>query len=222
MLRFKPLLLATAAAAIVFSSFPATAEAGPLLDWLRNRCRRPCAPQCFPQPQVVQSPCTTTCMQTCSRVVVNYVPYTAYRCNWERVPVTTYRPVTNTDPCTGCTVTCQRPCTTYSWRMRQVPYTTYRPVYRTETYQRPVTYTSYQPTMVQQPAVIQPSTCNTCTTGFAGTPVVQTPVNVPNGTLSTGGTYSTPQSVITTPADSQPTLNPETMQKPIIIDRRDP
>jgi hypothetical protein len=72
--------------------------------------------------------CMKTCQQTCSRTVVNYVPYTAYRTSWKRVPVTTYKPVTNSDPCTGCTVTCMRPCTTYTYQMQfptrlSVPFT---------------------------------------------------------------------------------------------------
>ena len=83
--------------------------------------------------------CMKTCQQTCSRTVVNYVPYTAYRTAYKRVPVTQYRPETNTDPCTGCTVTCMKPCTTYTYQCQRVPYTTYRPVYRQETYKVPVT-----------------------------------------------------------------------------------
>jgi hypothetical protein len=37
----------------------------------------------------------------CSRVVVNYVPHTAYRTTWEQVPVTQYRPVTTHRPLHG-------------------------------------------------------------------------------------------------------------------------
>lgn len=83
--------------------------------------------------------CMKTCQKTCSRTVVNYVPYTAYRTAYKRVPVTQYRPETNTDPCTGCVVTCMKPCTTYTYQCQRVPYTTYRPVYRQETYKVPVT-----------------------------------------------------------------------------------
>ena len=130
----------------------ATADAGPLLDWIRGRrvSRQatpplPGAAPCGQPNACATGSCTTTCMQTCQRVVVNYVPCTAYRSSWDRVPVTTYRQTTSTDPCSGCTVTCNRPCTTYTYRMKQVPYTTYRPVYRTETYQVPVTYTTPAP-----------------------------------------------------------------------------
>lgn len=109
--------------------------------------------------------CMKTCQKTCSRTVVNYVPYTAYRTSWKRVPVTSYRPVTNQDPCTGCTVTCMRPCTTYTYQMQRVPYTTQRPVYRTETYKVPVT------TITNDCA--SSSGCDTCSTGLQGAPVQQ-------------------------------------------------
>ncbi len=201
----------------------AEAQAGPLLDWIRSwrcwRCAQPCA-----QPALVASPCTTcqtTCQQTCSRVVVNYVPCTAYRTCWERVPVTQYRQTTTTDPCTGCTVTCQRPCTTYSWRMKQVPYTTYRPVYRRETYQVPVTYTTQ----------VAASPCATCDTGCGNGCSVPIQYQAPAGTINPGttvtpyyqptpaqgGTVIQSEATGTTPAaDLRPSLNTQDLQRPII------
>ncbi len=170
MLRPKSLILTMAIAAVSMLSVPADAEAGPLLDWFRG-LRRPAAPTCCPPspcaPQTASAApnpcglqpgqCMTTCQQECSRTVVSYVPYTAYRTNWKRVPVTSYKPVTNSDPCTGCTVTCMRPCTTYTYQMQRVPYTTYRPCYRTETYKVPVTTITNDccPT----------NSCDTCNTG---------------------------------------------------------
>lgn len=145
--------LALLTAAAVFT--PSTAEAGPLLDWLRrgcgckSGCGTPAAPAAYAgMPVAAANPncglqpgqCQVTCNQTCSRTVVNYVPYTAYRTSWEQVPVTQYKPVTNSDPCTGCSVTCMKPCTSYVWQAKQVPYTTYRACYRTENYTVPVTY----------------------------------------------------------------------------------
>lgn len=103
--------------------------------------------------------CMKTCQQTCSRTVVNYVPYTAYRTAYKRVPVTQYRPETNTDPCTGCTVTCMKPCTSYTYQCQRVPYTTYRPVYRQETYKVPVT------TITNDCSTGTCAPCNTCNTG---------------------------------------------------------
>lgn len=73
---------------------------------------------------------------TCAPVTVGYAPTglcnlcptpTAatptirYRTTLTRVPVTSYRPVTTTDPATGCPVTCLQPCTTYRWQFKRVP-----------------------------------------------------------------------------------------------------
>ncbi len=206
-----------------------TAHAGPLFDWLfhRNRC---CTTALAP-PVASCGTCQTTCQQTCTRVVVNYVPQTAYRCEWERIPVTTYQQTSSTDPCTGCTVTCNRPCTTYTWQMKQVPYTTYRPVYTQQTYQVPVTYTS----QVAMP--VASAGCSTCA-GFTPTvnaaPVYTAPagtIQAPVGTATqyyqaapaTGGTIYQPTQVIgsgTTEADLRPSLdvNPQQMNRPIIIE----
>ena len=235
MLRVKVILLTTAMIATQWCAAP-TAEAGPLLDWLRGLRRRPCN-TCFQQPITYQptsytgvanpynlqpGQCARTCNQTCSRVVVNYVPYTAYRTNWKRVPVTQYRPETNTDPCTGCTVTCMKPCTTYNWQMQRVPYTTYRPVYRTENYTVPVT------TITNGCATGTCGPCNTCTTGLPTTGVLpqSSSVIAPNGTVGTTGGYQvTPGASVPTyaggnAADAAPfinsTDNPQNSQRPII------
>ena len=90
---------------------PSDAQAGPLLDWLRNRCRprtntllqgqqagcNTCATPTTAQFAGTANPaglqpgqCMRTCNQTCSRTVVNYVPQTAYRTSWKRVPNTQY------------------------------------------------------------------------------------------------------------------------------------
>jgi hypothetical protein len=55
---------------------------------------------------------------------------TRRRWTYSRIPTTTYRPVTTTDPCTGCSVTSYRPETRYSllpW-LRRESYTVYSPV----------------------------------------------------------------------------------------------
>lgn len=257
MSQIKTLLLAVAVVAVPMLSAPSDATAGPLLDWIRG-CRRPSlcgrktacnTPQvaayapnaCGLQP----GQCMKTCQQTCSRTVVNYVPCTAYRTNWTRVPVTQYKPVTNSDPCTGCTVTCMRPCTTYTYQMQRVPYTTYRPEYRTESYQVPVT------TITNDCAT---GDCGTCATGNCGTvaagdmgcttcgqsnlgptmapgPATNFSPTQPNsgngtyyeypnsnppaGALNTGGTYD----ATTQPADLVPTLsgsNPQASVRPVL------
>ena len=174
------------------------------------------------------------------------MPQTAYRTCYKRVPVTQYRPVTNSDPCTGCTVTCMKPCTSYTYQVQRVPYTTYRPVYRTESYKVPVT------TITNDCAT---GTCGTCPTSTGGTVAnfaPQTgcstcgvnnavpaqnfgPQNLGSSTrqaptAATTQTYlvdpstglSTEDSFNSTAADQQPALNlngitnPQTLQRPVL------
>ena len=219
MFRIKFLCIAVMTV-VTIGAITESAQAGPLLDWLRGRFgRNRCCTALQPAvPVTAASPCNTcqtSCTQTCQRTVVNYVPYTAYRTSWECVPVTSYRPQSNTDPCTGCTVTCMRPCTTYSYRAKQVPYTTYRPVYSTQTYQVPMTITS------QAPAV---GGCNTCSLPatfqqfqqpVTGMPATTVPT-ITGSTINTNGSFTTTPSTGTpTPADTQPQLQ----QRPIIIEQ---
>lgn len=238
MFRFKIALLTLVITGVQWIAYTPDADAGLLRDWLR-RARRPFAQTA--QPLVANTTgsiaglqpgqCARTCQQTCSRVVVNYVPCTSYRTSYERVPVTQFRPQTTSDPCTGCTVTCMRPCTTYTYRTKRVPYTTYRPVYRTETYRVPVTTITNDCNTC--------STCSTCpTAGVAtGGQVIggsQTTNSIPqqqfNGTLSTNGGFGVqegsgtsttlPGTTITplpTPADSVPSIiNPQNSNRSVI------
>ena len=207
------------------------ADAGPLLDWLRgkkNNCCRSAQPAYGYYPTAATSAqyagtaqnaynlqpgqCMKTCQQTCSRTVVNYVPTTEYRTNWNRVPVTQYRPVTNSDPCTGCTVTCMKPCTTYTYQMQRVPYTTYKPVYRTETYKVPVT------------TITNDCATGNCSTGCCSSGCCSSaPAGAPTGCATCGSAptatnFAPTQNYAPTPAydsgsfpaDTAPVLAPET------------
>ena len=78
---------------------------------------------------VVAAPACAPCTQTC-----NYVPQTCYRSVITSVPVTTYRPVSTCDPCTGCPRTVLQPVTAYMQQTQLVPYTSYRPVMSTSCY----------------------------------------------------------------------------------------
>ncbi len=257
MSRVRNTIIAFTVAATCMAVLPTEANAdGPLRRWLRslrgNRVTDNCGCETSPYsyaPATTQTAnyapnpynlqpgqCMKTCQQTCSRTVVNYVPYTAYRTQYNRVPVTQYRPETKSDPCTGCTVTCMKPCTTYTYQVQRVPYTTYRPVYRQETYKVPVT------TITNGCATGACGTCQTCDTGTcqtcvtggaagnyaptgmnsvphstytngAPTPTTATRYeDVPNGTLSpSGSVYGS------APADQTPALpNPVTMQRPFL------
>ena len=234
MSRFKIVLLTAMVTCGQWVLLAQDVDAGCLRDWFR-RWRRPAAQQVPAYPTTAYSvagnyaglqpgQCMKTCQQTCSRVVVNYVPCTSYRTTYERVPVTTYRPQTSSDPCTGCSVTCMRPCTTYTYRTRRVPYTTYRPVYRTQTYRVPVT------TIVNDCNSCSTAASPTCDTCATGTPVYGQPTlgavqgqTYPGGTISTNGTYGTqpviPGATVTplpTPADSTPGINPQESNRSII------
>ena len=151
--------------------------------------------------------CMKTCNKTCSRTVVNYVPYTAYRTNWKKVPVTQYRPVTSSDPCTGCTMTCMKPCTTYTYQCQRVPYTTYRPVYRQEQYTVPVT------TITNDCSNGSCNTCDTCGTGqsvgnFNPVPNYNpAPTSTVPSYAAPTPTYSAPPSSGLVPADTTPSLS---------------
>ncbi len=248
MLRIKTIILAAVVVAVPMFAVPSDAEAGPLLDWIRARrcaraakncCQTPtqtaaCTPDaCGLQP----GQCMKTCEQTCSRTVVNYVPYTAYRTCWKRVPVTQYKPVTNTDPCSGCTVTCMRPCTTYTYQMQRVPYTTYRPCYRTETYKVPVTTITNDCCDPCSTGSCATGTCatGTCATGscatgacgpmvgstgnFGPTPAAPTTYEYPGpaGTMSTDGSYGTQPAADLAPALNN--VNPNSSSYAPVLDR---
>lgn len=228
MFRFKIAFFALVVTFAHWTTFQSDADAGLLRDWLARRRARRAQRNCAPAVPVntvgfnglQPGQCATTCQQTCSRVVVNYVPCTSYRTTYERVPVTQYRPQTSTDPCTGCSTTCMRPCTTYTYRTKRVPYTTYRPVYRRETYRVPVTTVTNN----CNSCGVSP-TCDTCQTGasLVGQQLVPTQSlqTVPNGTITTDGTFNQglPPTTVTplpTPADGTPSLNPQNSNQSVI------
>lgn len=204
-----------------------TCQAGPLLDWLRGRravvqsryfryrynayYRGPAVQNYAQMPGSCTTTCPKTCYQTVNRVVASYVPYTAFRTEWYRVPVTYYRPVTSTNPQTGCITTCMKPCTYYQMQARRVPYTTYQTVYRTV--QHRVPYTVYE---TNYSSCGSCGTCSSCGTGstspYTGTPVQSMPATTTYG-LNPGSGYQVP-------ANTVPQLNPSeiqpdtTLQKP--------
>ncbi|MDG2468109.1 MAG: hypothetical protein P8M80_02420 [Pirellulaceae bacterium] len=229
--------------AILFSGIlTESCQAGPLLDWWRglraktayrfnntfrgnnNAFRGNAQTQFSAKPGIstVPAPGTTMCpkvaYQTVNRVVANYVPYTAFRTEWYRVPTTYYRPVTASNPQTGCISTVMQPCTTYQMQARRVPYTTYQTVYRTV--QKRIPYTTYVTSFNTAGA----AGCNSCGVNPTATPSMVTPYGTPYGTtvpgnisygLNTNGGFPVP-------ANSTPMLNPgeitpdTTMQRPEI------
>lgn len=73
---------------------------------------------------------------------VSYVPETTYQTKYQCVPVTTYKPSCEIDPCTGCPVECMQPVTSYQQKPVSVPVTQYRAVYSTKYVQMQPGYTS--------------------------------------------------------------------------------
>ncbi len=71
-----------------------------------------------PPPQPVMVPVQQT----------SYVPETTYRTEYKCVPVTSYKPSCEIDPCTGCPVECMQPVTQYVQQAVNVPVTQYRAV----------------------------------------------------------------------------------------------
>ncbi|MFM1905024.1 MAG: hypothetical protein RLZZ440_2924, partial [Planctomycetota bacterium] len=73
---------------------------------------------------------------------VSYVPETTYQTKYQCVPVTTYKPSCEIDPCTGCPVECMQPVTSYQNQPVSVPVTQYRAVYSTKYVQMQPGYTT--------------------------------------------------------------------------------
>jgi hypothetical protein len=117
--------------------------------------------------------CAAPACNPCATQTCNYVPQTCYRSQCVNVPVTTYRPVSSCDPCTGCPVTTLRPTTSFVQQVRYVPYTTYRPACTTgcapavaTTVAAPVATTYYSTTIQANAAPAS----NCCTPAAATVP----------------------------------------------------
>ena len=108
---------------------------------------------------------------------VSYVPETTYRTQYQCVPVTSYKPSCEIDPCTGCPRECMEQVTNYMQQAVNVPQTQYRAVYSTK-------YVQMQPGYNAQPGygvpagtaapVMQPGPSAPVTSPFAA-PVQTTP-----------------------------------------------
>ncbi|MEQ1825397.1 MAG: hypothetical protein ABL921_05600, partial [Pirellula sp.] len=62
------------------------------------------------------------------QTVAGYLPTAAYDTQWNRTPVTYYRPVTAFDPRYGTTVTSLQPCTSYQYQAQRAPVIAPRPL----------------------------------------------------------------------------------------------
>lgn len=123
--------------AVVLLTAPSQSEGG-LFDWLCPSSWGPPAPSAttYAPPYGVQrvslmpmvGPASTVSVCRPVSPACSYVPQTSYRWSYSRMPITSHRPVTALDPCTGCATTAYRPVTRLTllpWLHRQ-PVTSYR------------------------------------------------------------------------------------------------
>ena len=131
---FFVVLLAGGAAGMM----PTACEAQCCLSELFSGCRKaPAAYAVAPVPAPIIAPVAAPILAPPPPVVVpvqqvSYVPETTYRTQYQCVPVTSYKPSSEIDPCTGCPRECMEQVTQYVQQPVNVPVTQYRAVYSTK------------------------------------------------------------------------------------------
>lgn len=137
----------------------------------------------------------------------SYVPETTYRTQYQNVPVTTYKPSCEIDPCTGCSRECMQPVTQYVQQAVNVPVTQYRAVTTTK-------YVQMQPGYAgggypaATPALAAPAAAAPAPAASPFAAPVQT---TPQAWGAAG--VDIPQQLV--PGGSPPALPPQTYQQPI-------
>ena len=124
------------------------------------------------------------CTPQGQQLVCNYVPQTCYRAQMVSVPVTTYRPVTSCDPCTGCQTVCMRPQVCYQQQVKYTPYSTYRLQYSLQQPTCATTATTYYAPVAAATYAAPATGCSSCNSGATTTyyaPAVATPSPVTYG-----------------------------------------
>jgi hypothetical protein len=157
------------------------------------------------------------------------IPQVRYRSQWVQIPVTVYRPVTGTDPMTGCPTTCLQPCTTTRWQLQRVPVVTYRPRFRCLSWLGNL----FRCRCLRQPAPVCPPTCppavgtTTVVPGAAAPSVTMPPYYsspspgamtvpgpAPGATLVPGQSLPSGAAGTPSPADIPPSLQPNPGSSP--------
>ena len=103
---------------------------------------------------------------------VSYVPETTYRTQYQCVPVTSYKPSSEIDPCTGCPRECMEQVTQYVQQPVNVPVTQYRAVYSTKYVQMQPGYSAagaYGVPGAATAPMMTPATAGTASSPFAST-----------------------------------------------------
>jgi len=167
---------------------------------------------------------------------VSYVPETTYRTQYQCVPVTSYKPSCEIDPCTGCPRECMQQVTNYVQQAVNVPVTQYRAVYSTKYVQMQQAGPSYAmpaagapvaaPVGMPAPAYTQPPAASQFAAPIQTTPqawgsagadipqqIVPGQTSIAAPTLPQG---FVPQGVAPQPAMTQPGLPQSTFQPQIV------
>jgi hypothetical protein len=103
---------------------------------------------------------------------VSYVPETTYRTQYQCVPVTSYKPSSEIDPCTGCPRECMEQVTQYVQQAVNVPVTQYRAVYSTKYVQMQPGYGAtggYGTPAAATAPMMAPASAGAATSPFAST-----------------------------------------------------
>jgi hypothetical protein len=167
----------------------------------------------------------------------SYVPETTYRTQYQTVPVTSYKPSCEIDPCTGCPRECMQPVTQYVQQAVNVPVTQYRAVTTTKYVQMQPGYGGAYPAVgqapVAAPAAVAPPAASPFAApvqtspqgwGAAGADIPQqlVPGSAPPAIPATGmpqQTYQqpiTPQAGTYLPATPQAGMQPQPTQAPLL------
>jgi hypothetical protein len=136
-MRIRRSFLAAVVAGGCASAAPGVGQAQCCLSELFAGCRKAPAYAVAPVPAPVVAPIAAPIPAPPPPVVVpvqqvSYVPETTYRTQYQCVPVTSYKPSTEIDPCTGCPRECMSQVTQYVQQPVNVPVTQYRAVYSTK------------------------------------------------------------------------------------------
>jgi hypothetical protein len=139
----------------------------------------------------------------------SYVPETTYRTQYQNVPVTTYKPSCEIDPCTGCPRDCYQPVTQYVQRAVNVPVTQYRAVTTTK-------YVQMQPGYAGAPGY--PAVPVAAPMGAAGSPAASpfaAPIQTTPQAWGAAGADVPQQLIPGQPAMAPPALPAGTYQQPM-------
>ncbi len=178
-MRIRRPLFVVLLAGGVAGLMPTACEAQCCLSELFSGCRKaPAAYAVAPVPAPIMAPIAAPIPAPPPPVVVpvqqvSYVPETTYRTQYQCVPVTSYKPSSEIDPCTGFPRECMEQVTQYVQQPVNVPVTQYRAVYSTKYVQMQPGYSATgaygAPGAATAPMMAPATTAGTVSSPFAST-----------------------------------------------------